>query len=109
LEYESGRNAEARISTLLQRIIPSLDPHLTPQLLGVILVARVAGMMRLAQSSILSPQGRLLHEFRPETILTWLVVSNAQASGPDILRNVAGQIHQYQLGLCHARREDGTA
>lgn len=106
LEYESGRTAEARVSTLLQRLVPTLDPHLTSQLLGVILVARVAAMMRLGQSPIQSPPGKSVREFRPETILTWLVVSNAQASGPDILRDVAGQIHQYQR---RARGEHGTA
>lgn len=109
LEYESGRSAEARVSTLLQRLVPTLDPHLTSQLLGVILVARVAAMMRLGESPILSPQGKPVREFRPETILTWLVASNAQASGPDILTEVAGRIHQYQTGRRRALGKHGTA
>jgi hypothetical protein len=109
LEYESGRSAEERISTLLEGLVPTLDPHLTSQLLGVILVARVATMMRLGQSPILSPQGRLVHEFRPETILTWLVASNAQASEPDILRNVAQQVRQYQTCQRRTRGEHETA
>jgi len=104
LEYESGRSAEARVSRLLQRLVPTLDPHLTSQLLGVILVARVAAMMRLGHSPILSPEGKPLHKFRPETILTWLVASNVQASGPDILRKVARQIHQYQTGRCRDKK-----
>lgn len=88
LEYESGPKGEVRVSERLQAFTSALNPHLTPQVLGVILFARVAGMARVGQSPILGPAGKPVCEFRPETIKSWLFVSNAQASGPDVLREI---------------------
>lgn len=96
LEYESGEKAEARISARLDALASAFDPHLTPHVLGLMLFARVAGMMRIGRSPILSPRGEPISEFRPETIATWLVVSNAQAEAPDILRDIAEQIQRHQ-------------
>jgi len=96
LEYESGQNPEGQVSALLQAFPPTCDPCLTPQLLGLLLFARMAGMMRMGQSPVLSPGGRPIHEFRPETIKSWLAVSNAQAPGGNTLREIAMRIHRHQ-------------
>lgn len=93
LEYEAGPTGEARVSERLQALTPALDPHLTPQVLGVVLFARVAGMARVSQSPILGPADKPVSEFRPETIKSWLFVSNAQASSPKVLREIAMQVH----------------
>ncbi|MBI3769816.1 MAG: hypothetical protein HY271_15195 [Deltaproteobacteria bacterium] len=93
LEYKSGEVAEARVSDILAaRLGPKLVPHLTAQVLGVVLVARVAAMMRFGEGVIGSPSG----EFRPETILTWLVVSNSNARDSLVLKVVAEKIGLYQ-------------
>lgn len=97
LEYESGEKAETQVSSILEgRFGPTLVPHLTSHLLGFILVARVAGMMRLGESLIINPQVHPIHEFRPETILTWHVFSNSNVCGPDILKTLAEKIAWYQ-------------
>lgn len=97
LEYESGKTAEAKVSSILEkRFGPTLVPYLTSNLLGFILVARVAGMIHLGESFIISPQGHPIREFRPETILTWHVFSNSNGCCPDILRNLAEKVDRYQ-------------
>lgn len=92
LEYDSGPTGEARVAERLQALTPTVDRHLTPQILGLILFARVAGMARVRQSPVVSPAGKPVCEFRPETIKTWLFVSNAQAPGPDLLREIAVRV-----------------
>jgi hypothetical protein len=126
LEYDSGEKAEAKISARLQALVPAFDPHLTPQVLGVILFARVAGMMRIDRSPILSPLGEPVRKVRPETIATWLVVGNAQAEGPDVLSlgasasrfggtnelggsPLAAQVHVDALHVSPALAADGAA
>jgi hypothetical protein len=74
----------------------------------VILFARVAGIMRLGWSPILGPQGKTISEFRPESILTWLVIPNAQAAGPDILRKIVGRVQRYQDDRRRPRGDHGA-
>jgi hypothetical protein len=101
LEYESGPTGEARVSERLQTLAHALDSQLTPDMLGLVFFARVAGMARAAQSPILGPAGRPVFKFRPETIKSWVLVSNAQASSPEVLRAIAMQIHS-QRQACRA-------
>jgi hypothetical protein len=93
---------ESGVSGLLQRLVPTFDAHLTPQILGLILGARVAAMWKSAPAPILNSQGEEDFSYRPETILTWVVASNAQAPGSDRLRGIAGNIAEWQSDHRHA-------
>jgi len=46
-------------------------------------------MIRVRRSPMVTALGKPIYDFRPDSISTWLVLSNAQYAGPDILRNLA--------------------
>jgi hypothetical protein len=104
LEYGSGEDGERKIAGILTSVVsPQLVPHLSSQLLGFMLVARVPSMMRLGESPILSAQGRPFQTLRPESILSWLVVANSDGGRLGILRDVTERVRTYQ------RRRRGPA
>lgn len=87
LESGSGAAAERLISSKLERsIVTRIESRLTNSILGFLLFARVPAMIRVRRSPILTASGEAIHDFRPDSISTWLVVSNAQYAGPDVLR-----------------------
>jgi hypothetical protein len=93
LESSSGTAAERLISSELERSIETrIESRLTNSILGFLLFARVPAMIRVRRSPILTPSGEPIHDFRPDSISTWLVVSNAQYAGPDVLRGLAGRL-----------------
>ena len=47
-------------------------------------------MTRVRRSPILTARDTPFHDYRPDSISTWLVFSNAQYTGPDALRYLAG-------------------
>lgn len=103
LESGSGAEAEGLISRMLETsIAPKIESRLTNSLLGFLLFARVPAMVRIRRSPILSASGEPIHDFRPDSISTWLVVSNAQYPGSDTLRDLAGRL----LKTAHALNVD---
>ncbi len=56
-------------------------------------------MIRIRRSPILAASGEPFHDFRPDSISTWLVVSNAQYAGPDVLRDLATRLLETAHGL----------
>ena len=103
LESGSGAEAEGLISRMLETsIAPKIESRLTNSLLGFLLFARVPAMIRIRRSPILSASGEPIHDFWPDSISTWLVVSNAQYPGSDTLRDLAGRL----LKTAHALNVD---
>ncbi len=93
LESGSGAAAERLISSELERSIATrIESRLTNSILGFLLFARVPAMIRVRRSPILTASGEPIHDFRPDSISTWLVVSNAQYAGPDVLRGLASRL-----------------
>jgi hypothetical protein len=93
LESGSGERAERLISTELERSIASkVQVYLTSSILGFLFFARVPAMIRVNRSPILAASGKPIYEFRPDSISTWLVNSNAQYAGDDILRYLAERL-----------------
>ena len=93
LESDSGDAAERLVSTGLEKsIVPRVESRLTNLILGLLLFARVPAMTRVRQSPILTAAGKPIRDFRPDSISTWLVVSNAQYAGPDVLRCLAERL-----------------
>jgi hypothetical protein len=98
LEYEAGDSGERRISSILESAVaPMLNPHLTPAILGFILMARVPSMACLSVSPIVSARGRPFRTFRPESISSWLVVGNSSAPRRDVLREMGELVQTHQL------------
>ncbi len=92
LESGSGGEAEGLISRMLERsIVPKIESRLTNFLLGFLLFARVPAMIRTRRSPILAASGEPIYDFRPDSISTWLAVSNAQYAGSDTLRDLASR------------------
>jgi hypothetical protein len=88
LENVAPEDEEIRISRLLERAVPpKVAPYLTNSVLGLLLFARIPAMTRLR---IVTPKGEPI--FRPDSILSWLVVSNHRYSGPDVLRFMANEL-----------------
>jgi hypothetical protein len=56
-------------------------------------------MIRIRHSSILAASGEPFQDFRPDSISTWLVVSNAQYGGPDVMRGLASRLLKTAHGL----------
>jgi hypothetical protein len=96
LDSDSGEAAELRVSTELKAVVPKVEPYLSDSTLGFLLFARVPAMTRVGRSPIVSAQGRPIHDYRPDAITTWLVVSNAQHAYRDTLREVAGRLLEAQ-------------
>lgn len=93
LESGSGAEAEGLISRMLERsIAPKIESQMTSSLLGFLLFARVPAMIRIRRSPIVTASGESIHDFRPDSISTWLVASNAQYAGPDTLRELASRL-----------------
>lgn len=93
LESGSGPAAERLISSELERSIATrIESRLTNSILGFLLFARVPAMIRVRRSPILTALGVPIHDFRPDSISTWLVVSNAQYTGPEVLRDLASRL-----------------
>jgi hypothetical protein len=61
-------------------------------MLGYLFFARVPAMIRVRRSPIVTALGNPIYDFRPDSISTWLVFSNAQYAGPDILRELAARL-----------------
>jgi hypothetical protein len=100
LESGSGAEAEGLVSRGLERsIAPRINSRLTNSILGFLLFARVPAMIRIRRSPILAASGEPFHDFRPDSISTWLVVSNAQYAGPDVLRGLASRLLKTAHGL----------
>ena len=94
LKSPSGETAERELSTKLkQSVAPKVESYLTSSMLGFLFFARVPAMMRVRRSPIVTPQGKPIYDFRPDSISTWLVFSNAQYAGPDILRSLADRLN----------------
>jgi len=55
---------------------------------GFLFFARVPAMIRVRRSPIVTALGKPIYDFRPDSISTWLVFSNAQYAGPDVLRGL---------------------
>jgi hypothetical protein len=99
LESGSGAEAEDLISRILERsITPKIELQLTSSLLGFLLFARVPAMIRIRRSPIVTASGEPIHDFRPDSISTWLVVSNAQYAGRDTLRELASRLLKTHTG-----------
>jgi hypothetical protein len=95
LESASGEVAERWLSTELERAVASrVVSHLTNSILGFLFFARVPAMTRVRRSPILTARGTPIHDYRPDSISTWLVFSNAQYAGPDVLRYLAGRLSE---------------
>jgi hypothetical protein len=95
LESGSGEAAERLISTKLRELAtPQVVSHLTNSMLGFLFFARVSAMIRVRRSPIVTAQGKPIYDFRPDSISTWLVFSNAQYIGPDVLRCLAGLLSE---------------
>jgi hypothetical protein len=93
LESSSGEAAERLISTKLeQSCATKVESYLTPSMPGFLFFARVPAMIRVRRSPIVTVQGKSIYDFRPDSISTWLVLSNAQYAGPDILRDLAERL-----------------
>lgn len=100
LESGSGAEAEGLISSMLETsVAPRIESRLTNSILGFLLFARVPAMIRIRRSPILTASGAPIHDFRPDCISTWLVVSNAQYAGPDVLRGLATRLLKSAHGL----------
>jgi hypothetical protein len=96
LEYACGERGEGKISGILEAVVaPTLIPHLKREIVGLMLLARVPSMMRF-ESPIVTTRGRPFESFRPESIVSWLVVSNSNAPQADALRHVAARVHAHQ-------------
>jgi len=103
---ESGSVAAAMrlLSSKLERSIATrIESRLTRSILGFLLFARVPAMIRVGRSQILKTSGEPIHHFRPDAISTWLVVSNAQYAGPDVLRSIASRL----LETTHRSNDSG--
>jgi hypothetical protein len=93
LESDSGEAAERLISTKLEQSCASrVESYLTPSMPGFLFFARVPAMIRVRRSPIVTALGKPIYDFRPDSISTWLVLSNAQYVGPDILRDLAERL-----------------
>ena len=93
LESGSGEAATHRIWTELEHSVAwRVESYLTHAMLGFLFFARVPAMTRVSPSSALPMQGEAMHDFRPDSISTWLVYSNACYTGPDVLRCLADQL-----------------
>ena len=100
LESGSGAAAESLVSRTLEgSIAPKIESRLTNSILGLLLFARVPAMIRVRRSPILTPTGEPIHDFRPDSISTWLVVSNAQYAEDDVLRSLASRLLQAAQSL----------
>lgn len=100
LESSSGAEAEGLVSRKLERsIAPRINSCLTNSILGFLLFARVPAMIHIRRSPILAASGEPFHDFRPDSISTWLLVSNAQYAGPDVLRDLATRPLETAHGL----------
>ena len=97
LESDSGEAAERLISTKLdESATPKVVSNLTSSMLGFLFFARVPAMIRVRRSPIVTALGKPIYDFRPDSISTWLVFSNAQYAGPDILRGLADRLFTTQ-------------
>ena len=95
LESDSGKAAGRSVSIRLEKSIAhKVDASQTNLILGLLLFARVPVMTRGRQSPISTAEGKRIYDFRPDSISTWLVVSNAQYSGPDVLRCLAERLQE---------------
>jgi hypothetical protein len=93
LESGSGEVAERLISTKLQELAtPKVVSYLTNSMLGFLFFARVPAMIRVRRSPIVTAMGKPIYDFRPDSISTWLIFSNAQYAGLDILRGLADRL-----------------
>lgn len=109
LESGSGALAESLVAGALEKsIAPRIESRLTNSILGFLLFARVPAMIRVRRSPILTASGEPIHDFRPDSISTWLVVSNAQHAGPDVLRSVATGLLRTAHGLNAGEEELAT-
>ncbi|MFH2069287.1 MAG: hypothetical protein ABII89_07510 [Candidatus Omnitrophota bacterium] len=100
LENDSGAAAEGFVSSALEMsIAPRIKSLLTNSILGFLLFARVPAMIRVRRSAILTTSGKPIRHFRPDSILTWLVISNAQYASSDVLRDVANRLLNVAHGL----------
>jgi hypothetical protein len=93
VQSSAGERAERWISAELERSVASkVEAYLTSSILGFLFFARVPAMIRVHRSPILDASGKPIDEFRPDTISSWLVNSNAQYAGDDILRCIAERL-----------------
>ena len=93
LETDSGEDAERSISVELEKsIVPKVESHLTHLIPGFILFARVPAMTRIRQSPTSTNAENPAYDFRPDSISTLLLVSNAQYTGPDVIRRLAERL-----------------
>lgn len=90
LESDSAEDAERFLASLLEKEVKlNVEKHLETAILGFILFARAPAMTRIEHSSILSVHGSPMHTtYRPDSISTWLVISNSSSSNPDVLSSI---------------------
>jgi hypothetical protein len=90
LERDSAEDAERFLASLLEKEVKlKVERHLKTAILGFILFARAPAMTRIGHSSILSLHGSPMHTtYRPDSISTWLVISNSSSSNPDVLPSI---------------------
>lgn len=109
LESGSGAAAERLISSELERSIATrIESRLTNSILGFLLFARVPPMIRVHRSPIFTASGEPIHDFRPVSISTLLVVRNAQYAEPDVLRRLANRLRDTTHRL-NAEQEEPSA
>jgi hypothetical protein len=95
IEHDSEEVAERWLSTRLEQSAAlRVEAYLTNDILGVLFFARVPAMIRVHRSPIVTARGKPIDEFRTDSISTWLVLSNAQYAGPDVLRYLAGRLSE---------------
>jgi hypothetical protein len=95
LESGSGEAAERLIATELQESVASeVESYLTSSIPGFLFFARVPAMIRVRRSPIVTALGKPIYDFRPDSISTGLVFSNAQYAGPDVFRYLAERLFE---------------
>ena len=96
IEKDSAEEAEASLAQLLKtEVTLQMAERLKPTILGFLLFARAPAMTRKGHSRILSADGTPLQRyFRPESVLTSLIVINANSLHREVLDTVFQVLYQ---------------
>jgi hypothetical protein len=95
LEVDSPQRGNALISDRLEQMARQLSSQFQPQILALILIARVPLMTRVGKSPIVSLNGEPYIYFTRDSCCSFVFVTNQQSSSPALLQPIRNRLSEY--------------